>query len=424
VYLAPLVTAHWIDLFGIVLARELAASGREPAWKAADFGLAVLLQGATYVAVRWTAARSTMWAVAAGALALVPLTLAINAAYLYTIPAYFLIESDAAADRSTWTDACSVDGYWLDPVPAGVSRGVERRGEAWVRSDDGVHYAILRAPACAIEPVAIPAMDLPPGLHQALPDGSVVYVTMQRGAGGQSYWLLNRGASRPIALSPPDGAADAAPVVSDDGTWVGWLLRSEARDVSLRIARVAGGEAPIMFTHPLLQRATVVALELDMRGREVTINRTLSTFVRLRLDGTTVWGPLAPGDIAAQAQTFRHSDRQWLAWDAYVENGRYRLAWSTRAGEGRREIPKGRGITAGALDPRGRYLAVSTTTALNIGAIRDTVLVVRATDGSDVFRRSLPPYTRSQVAFLGEDFFAYSEIVDGRGRTRLLRIVD
>jgi hypothetical protein len=36
---------------------------------------------------------------------------------------------------------------------------------------------------------AIPELPIAPGLHQALPDGSVIYTTMERGVAGQHYWL-------------------------------------------------------------------------------------------------------------------------------------------------------------------------------------------------------------------------------------------
>ena len=419
VYLVPLVTVHWIDLFGVVLARELAAGDKVTAWKAADVALAVLLQAAIYLVAWWSAARGMAIAIGVGLAVLVPVTMAANVAYLYAIPVYFLIEPDADADRSTWAEACAISGYSLDPVRAGLSRGLERRGETWIRSDDGMQYAILRTPGCTIEPAAIPATPLTPGLHQALPDGSLVFVTLERGTAAQTFWLLRRGAKEPRALQPPQGATESPPLVSDAGDWVAWTRRSATRELSLWIEPLESGDA-FAFTHPLLQRATVVPLELDMAAREVTLNRDLSSFVRLRLDGTPSWGPLQADAIAAQDGTFRYVDGQWLSWDAYVEDGRYRLAWLTPAGAGRREVPRGRSITAAALDPRGRYVAISTTTALNIGAIRDTVLVFRTADGSELFRRSLPTYTRSQVAFLGEEYFAYTEVENGVSRTRVL----
>jgi hypothetical protein len=281
----------------------------------------------------------------------------------------------------------------------------------------------LRVPGCAIEPVAIPELPIAPGLQQALPDGSVMYATMDRGVAGQHYWLLRRGSKEPIRIEVPDGQLDGGPLVAEDGGWVAWVTRSPDRDASLRIEPLGGGQ-PIVFSHPLLQRTTLVLVELDMERREVTVNRDLSGFAKLRLTGTVDWGPLTPGAIAAQNDTFRYLDGQWAAWDAYVENARYRLGWSTRGGKGQHEAPKGRSITSAAMDARGRYVAASTTTALNIGSIKDTVVALRTADGGEVFRKTLRAYARSQVAFLGDGHFAYSDVEGTHSRTHVLRITD
>jgi hypothetical protein len=76
------------------------------------------------------------------------------------------------------------------------------------------------------------------------------------------------------------------------------------------------------------------------------------------------------------------------------------------------------------MDARGRYVAASTTTSLNIGSIKDTVVALRTRDGSEVFRRALPMFARSQVVFLGDGYFAYSDVEGTRSRTRVLRIPD
>ncbi len=349
--------------------------------------------------------------------------IAVNFAYLYAIPSYFLIERDTTPDNSAWREECTVEGFSLDPVRQGISRGLERRGEAWMRQDNGAQYGILRVPECAVEPVAIPELPIAPGLQQALPDGSVVYVTMERGVEGQQYWLLRRGSKEPSRLDVPDGQTDGAPLVSEDGSWVARVTRSPDRESSLRIEPLGSGQ-PIVFSHPLLQRTTLVLVELDMNRREVIVNRDLSAFARLGLDGTVGWGPLRPGAIAAQSDTFRYLDGQWVAWDAYVENTRYRLGWSTQKGEGQYETPKGRSITSAAMDARGRYVAASTTTSLSIGAIKDTVLALRTSDGSEVFRKTLSTYARSQVAFIGDAYFAYSDVEGTRSRTHVLRMTD
>jgi hypothetical protein len=71
---------------------------------------------------------------------------------------------------------------------------------------------------------------------------------------------------------------------------------------------------------------------------------------------------------------------------------------------------KGRSITSVAVDPSGSFIGVSETTTLNIGEARDVVYVIRSSDGSEVFRRYLPRYARSQVVFFDGGLFAYSEL--------------
>jgi len=422
IYLVPIVTAHWIGLFGQGLGEEL-LSDREAAWKAADLALALIAQAVLFASVWWVVPRSIAAAVGVTVLLLIPGAVALNFAYLYAIPSYFLIEADTTPDTSTWVEECAVEGFSLHPVRAGITRALDRRGEAWVQQDNGTQYGILRVPGCTVEPVSIPDVSIAPGLHQALPDGSVVYITMERGVAGQKYWLLRRGAKEPWLLTVPEGQPESMPLVSEDGGWVAWLMRAPGREASLRIEPLGGGQ-PIVFSHPLLQRATLVPVELDMTSREVTVNRDLSTFARLRLDGTVAWGPLTPGTIAAQSDTFRYVEGQWAGWDAYVEDARYRLGWSTREGTGQYEVPKGRSITSAAMDARGRYVAASTTTSLSIGSIKDTVVALRTRDGAEVFRKALPMYARSHVVFLGDRYFAYSDVEGTQSRTRVLRLPD
>jgi len=265
VYLVPIVTAHWIDLFGRVLGQEL-LSDREAAWKAADLALALIVQAVLFAGVWWVVPRSRAAAVGVTVLLLIPGAMALNFAYLYAIPSYFLIESDTTPDTSTWMEECAVEGFSLHPVRAGISRALDRRGEAWVRQDNGTQYGILRVPGCTVEPVSLPDVSIAPGLQQALPDGSVVYTTMERGVAAQKYWLLRRGAKEPRLLAAPEGQTDSVPLVSEDGGWVAWLMRSPESEASLRIEPLGGGQ-PIVFSHPLFQRATLVAVELDMKSR-------------------------------------------------------------------------------------------------------------------------------------------------------------
>jgi hypothetical protein len=419
VYAVPIVTAHFADLFGLSLIKEL-ASDRTAAWIAADVALAAAVQTAWGLVV-WVALGFGLGAgLLAFVLGAVPAVWAVNVGYQVRIPELFLIEEDATPDTSVLTEACSAAAE-LDPAPAGITRGLELRGETLVRVG-GTGYGILRLPDCAIERVAIPAQPIAPGVSQVLADGSVVYGVYERGVPGQTFWLLPRGSTAGIPLMPPAGAeAAATPLTSEDGRWVAWSLRSPDRLASVLVQPIQGGD-PIRFTHDLLQRATIALVQLDMDRKELTVNRDLSTFVALRLDGTVAWGPIAPPNVAAQPSTFRYAEGQWLAWDAYVEGRAYRVAWSTTHGAGAYEVPKGRSVTAAALSPSGQYVAVSTTTDLNIGSVRDTVLIRRTGTGADVFRKTLPRYTRSHVAFLGDRHVAYTEVDGGKATVHVLTL--
>jgi len=107
-----------------------------------------------------------------------------------------------------------------------------------------------------------------------------------------------------------------------------------------------------------------------------------------------------------------------VVWDAYKEDENYVIAWALDTGSGSRKIPRGSSPTAVAVDATGRYIAFSTTTSLNIGDTKDAVVVLRTSDGEEVFRRYLPAYNRSGVIFLGDEYFAYSD----SGTTHVLRI--
>jgi DNA-binding beta-propeller fold protein YncE len=107
-----------------------------------------------------------------------------------------------------------------------------------------------------------------------------------------------------------------------------------------------------------------------------------------------------------------------VAWDAYKEDENYVISWVLDTGSGTHKIPKGSSPTAVAVDPAGRYIAFSTTTSLNIGNTKDTVVVLRTVDGQEVFRRYLAPFNRTGVIFLGDAYFAYSD----SGTTHVLHI--
>jgi hypothetical protein len=421
VYAVPIVSAHWVGLLGPTLVSEL-GSERPADWIAADVAMAVVAQivlgGVAWLALRW----GRLACAAVMIVACVPLVYCVNVAYMVSIPSMFLIEDDHTPDIAALPVVCAVPHVSLVPAPSGITRTIDARGAALVGTGDG-QYGILRVPQCVVEPVAIPRLPIAPGIQQVTADGSVLYLAYERGVPTQTFWLLRRETTEPVQIVPPAGVSSSYPfpLLSNDARWVAWTMGAPGGPVSIQLTPLDGGE-PRVIAHDLLQRATMSPVELDVVGGTLVVNRNLDTFVALDLEGGVSWGPLTPPGLAVQPQTLRYDEGQWLAWDAYVEGRPKRAAWSTRAGQGSYTVPLGRGITAAALSFGGRFVAFSTTTELNIGSIADTVLVKRASDGADVFRRTLPPYARSHVAFLGERHFAYTDVAAATATTRVIAL--
>ncbi len=67
-------------------------------------------------------------------------------------------------------------------------------------------------------------------------------------------------------------------------------------------------------------------------------------------------------------------------------------------------------------------IGVSVGRNLSIGDVRDAVYVLRTDTGEEIYRRYLPAYTRSQLAFLGDELIAVTWADGARGEVRVLRV--
>ncbi len=89
-------------------------------------------------------------------------------------------------------------------------------------------------------------------------------------------------------------------------------------------------------------------------------------------------------------------------------------------------MPLGSSITDLAVSPDGALIAVSTTTSLNIGSVRDSFFVLRTRDGAEVYRRFFRKYTRTRMAFLGARHLAVTrvDLARRRGWVEVLQVPD
>ena len=426
VYLVPIMHAHGGTILGIYLWAALAEgrSGREPLWLAMDAVFAVALQVSWFVALRWILAGSRLrWLLLAG---LAPVTaVAVVWTYLVVVPALFLIEADNAPETGDWPVACSVAGAATAGLPTGVTLALERAGEVWIRFGDG-GYGVLSMPDCRVARRDLFFPGARGGVGHVAPGGAVFYRMDSDGDGQFEHWYLDANSTAPQRLEAPEGVDHWIPVLDAGARALAWL-ESDRSDKGIILGRkIAVRTLPdgqeIRVPLHMESTSSPLLLDFDLAAGRFTVLRNYRAFYGIGLDGWAVEAPIQPPGFDHVGANFRLLDGGWVAWDGYREDGRYRVAWSLPAGKGTHEIPKGRGITAISVDPAGRYIAVSVSGNLSIGSVKDSVRVIRVADAAEVWRRYLPRYTRSQVAFIGPRHLALTRMVGTDARVDVLAV--
>jgi hypothetical protein len=242
-----------------------------------------------------------------------------------------------------------------------------------------------------------------------VPGRGLLYHKLDPPTSNMSWFYLKAGASEPLSTELPT----RSPVLSTDGEWIGWV-----EDARIFIRRPAGSRPAYeidLRAFGLPKAYTLI--QIDAQNREVLVAHG-DSFKTAGFDGK-MRSAIQPDNVDVQPQTFLKMRDGWIGWDAYQEDDPYRVRWSLPGGSGTHRVLKGRGIGAVAANPAGTLIAVSVTTNLNIGIFPDAVYVLRTRDGSEVFRRFLPRYSRSHVLFPSDDLFVYSS----EGKTHLLQVI-
>jgi hypothetical protein len=396
------------------------AGDRSLAWVAADIVVALLAQLAVGLALYWSLggswARKIIW------LAAIPLTMALNAAYLSMIPGFFLIEADTANEVSSWAEHCFVRAVELRPVRSSAAQ-TGRGARAWwaARSPDG-RDTLLRVPECVPTDAVLPTpgkspegyLDFFTALQFASPDGIAVVEQTDRRSTRRTWWTLSDPVAPLQRLAESSDIFQTPPIISRRGDAVAYVATvpgSGPPVLSRVLVREAPGSAEFRTDIDLAPfgPGSYVLLDVDAEAREVLLWRNDRPLI-VSFDGQMRALPFEPGDMRAQSSTFMRIGNGWVAWDAYREDGPYQIGWSFGGRSGRHRTNAGRSVTSAAVDPTGSYIAISETTTLSIGNTRDVVYVLRTDDGEAVFRRYLPRYARSEVVFFDGGFFGYSDL--------------
>jgi len=120
-------------------------------------------------------------------------------------------------------------------------------------------------------------------------------------------------------------------------------------------------------------------------------------YSELTFDGQIVWRLPRVGQ--ADAGRIVADSTGWMWWQSEGARtpGCCVLEWNLGGASGTRRVARGRDITSVSLHPTGELIAVSVSDMHNTGTAPDAVYVIRSRDGVEVFRRSLPPLTKSRV---------------------------
>jgi hypothetical protein len=433
VYLIPIIGPHALWLLGEYIVRG--GQDRAAAWIALECGLALVLQVLAGVLWYWFFDRPKWWRLLPLIVCVPLFFIVIEWAYLVAIPSRFLIEQETASESGNWKCVCTIADMSLAQVRSSPDLLLERAGQAWLIGKEINSYSVLEMPGCRTTPVGLQGVGPPCTQPYVLPAGRCLFSTWDNKTGQNSWWYQEGSGSGPRPLPhPPTDPNRSAPILSVDGSWVAWLEYIPGATVAPLPERVVirslRDDRERIVNLPMPGRSSFVLLGVNADTEELTFyeyeygtrQSSLSVF---GFGGERRGRPLVAGGVYPQATTFlRVGQQYWVAWDAYRENEPYRVAWSLLKGHGIHRILGGRSITALTVNPGGTYVAISTTTSLSIGHIKDAIYVLRTSDGVEVWRRYLPTYTRSSVAFLGDGFLAYTDWDGTHAAVRVLAIPD
>jgi hypothetical protein len=331
------------------------------------------------------------------------------------IPTLFLIEADNKPELSLGSPVCTVTETTLAQIhqPAVVAGFPE---VVWVEQylENRRTYGLLRMPDCAVERIEAVL-----GINTSIPFGTTTGALLVHASDRETQqyrWLYVRSPQAgAIELTEPEGYSQsfAQPMLSTDGEWVVWPTLGPPRKQLPPLQNFVLVQPGKSKTRRVILeglgtgRDTLLALEAKRKRILLAHNR--EEVLVIDFDGKVLSKSPKPESVQSFSRSFRQVGEGWVAWDTYRGEEAYLVEWSLPRGSGLHRVPKGRRILSVAVGPGGRYIAVSVGGQYSIGSVRDAVYVFRAKDGEEIFRRYLPAYTRSRVAFLGDQFFAYSE---------------
>lgn len=402
IYLLPLFDPPTITCWGCYLL-DLLRSRYEPLdpLKLAAFLLVTALwQAGAGLAVWWFLTRPG-WlrglSLPAMAIVLTIVSQYFPLAFLTLAP---LLDGETAPEKADLPVECTVPGSFLATTRSMPGNPLGATGEALLFDEQ--KHALLRMPGCTVRSLAIPihAAFIPAPL--VLPGGIALY----RNASDSQWWFLNDAEGDQAKLEPPPGGG--TPMLSSDGRWVAWPLQAPGNKPSVLIRRLDRAEEisfPVAIRFPL----AVEILQLNMQDRTITVFDYAEGFRSLKLDGFMRWGPVNPNPLHFPGTILLGEELGWMVPHVARREDAWFFPWAPSAPRINLGLRRGQTLQSVGIDPAGKFLTFSAEETE-----RTTVAVIRIRPREVVFRRYLPRMNFAPVTFLGERFFAYSELHEVR----------
>ena len=228
IYALPLVGPHAAWFLGVSL---LQGFGSKPqiAWMATNVTVAIAAQVLVGVVLYWSLGGG--WVRKMAWLGIIPLTAALNVVYMSTIPSFFLIEADTAAERNPWTEHCFVRGAELRHIRTPVTQASPGPRAWWAALPPDGRDTLLRVPDCSLTDAVIPKagqspegyLDFFTSLQFASPEGAAIIEQTDRRTSRRTWSMLvdPRAPLQPLAAS--SDRYQSPPVLSRRGDAVAYL---------------------------------------------------------------------------------------------------------------------------------------------------------------------------------------------------------
>jgi hypothetical protein len=416
VYAIPLIGAHFLSFVGEYLIRSMGRRGRtHPEWVASEW-IAVLLAQLIFLAVlRITRRLPRLLRVVFSILTLILLVAPLNVVLFSTLPARYLIEHNTADETNSLAEECRANDVYGLPVMAAVFQEAEQAALVVRRHGDD-RVAVLDLPGCAVRDIDVPtASDIVSTAGRA-----VLWTARRMSSDPPAGWVVSTPGLPAWRIDGSAVPANVSPRLLDDERTVAWLeIGTPAHIVlaeSTGLRRIEVRALPQGSTGPLTGAGPNGPFYVSVLGTGVTQWLTIDGA------GTIARTVSAPDVVSRFSHQLHPIASGWIAWDTYLDDGRYVVAWSRGGALTKRELPRGLGINGVAVDGDGEFVAVTATSGLNIGNQRDEVWLVRTSDGTELFRRYAPKYSRDTVAIPGGRYLVVGEINDGRPSLRAYRL--